>query len=470
MDCPLPEVFFGGARGGGKTDGVLGKYALKATQYGAAFNALFCRRELPMLDDAIERSRQLYAPLGASWGEQAKTWRFPGGGRLRFRPLERLEDADKYQGQNISDVCIEEAGQYPDSRPIDRLHAVLRSASDIPTQLLLTGNPGGAGQGWIKARYIDPAPLGWKILDRAVALPEWAGGGVEHHKAVFIPSRVSDNRFLGRNYIAGLHLVGSSELVRAWLEGDWNAIEGAFFNGWDTTRHVVEPFDIPPHWTRGRSFDWGYAKPFSVGWWAIASEDTPLSNGLLLPRGGLARTHEWYGASAPDVGLRLEAEQIAAGIKERDGKGEITLSVADTAIFAEAGQAYGYKGPTIGERMAAAGVFFQPSDKRRNQGWDQMRGRMLGDDDGNPMLVVFAGCTDFIRTVPVLQHDLVKPEDVDTESEDHCADEARYFCMARPWAKPSPRPDVPAVDTSRMTLRQVVKNTERLRSNQDGRI
>ena len=102
VDCPYPEVFYGGARGGGKTDGVLGKYALKAERYGSAFNAVFFRRELPNLDDAIERSKELYGPLGSHWSDQKKTWRFPWGGRLRFRPLESVADAEKYQGQNIS--------------------------------------------------------------------------------------------------------------------------------------------------------------------------------------------------------------------------------------------------------------------------------------------------------------------------------------------------------------------------------
>src|SRR5262245_14604606 len=88
VDCPVAEIFYGGARGGGKTDGVLGKYALKAERHGAGFNAVFFRKELPMLDDAIERSRQIYGAIGAVWHEQRRTWRFPGGGRLRFRPLE----------------------------------------------------------------------------------------------------------------------------------------------------------------------------------------------------------------------------------------------------------------------------------------------------------------------------------------------------------------------------------------------
>ena len=146
IDCALAEIFYGGARGGGKTDGVLGKYALKAERYGADFNAIFFRRELPMLDDAIERSHSLYGPIAPyGWNEQKKTWRFPNGGRLRFRPLERVSDAEKYQGQNVTDACVEEAGNYPDSAPIDRLNGVLRSAAGVPTQLILTGNPGGPG-------------------------------------------------------------------------------------------------------------------------------------------------------------------------------------------------------------------------------------------------------------------------------------------------------------------------------------
>jgi hypothetical protein len=72
MLCPIGEIFFGGARGGGKTDGVLGKYGAKADRFKEGFNALFLRRELPMLDDAIERSRQIYSPLGATYNEQKK--------------------------------------------------------------------------------------------------------------------------------------------------------------------------------------------------------------------------------------------------------------------------------------------------------------------------------------------------------------------------------------------------------------
>ena len=88
------------------------------------------------------------------------------------------------------------------------------------------------------------APFGMKLLKRA--LPNG-----REHRYVFIPSKVQNNRILMANdpeYINRLYLVGSAELVRAWLEGDWNAIEGAFFDSWSMERHVVRPFKIPDDW------------------------------------------------------------------------------------------------------------------------------------------------------------------------------------------------------------------------------
>lgn len=441
IDCPVPEILYGGARGGGKTDGVLGKYAIKASRYGRGFNAIFFRRELPMLDDAIERSREIYGALGSTWQDQKKTWTFPGGGRLRFRPLERSGDADKYQGQNVSDACVEEVGQYPDPGPVDRLNGILRSAQGVPTQLILTGNPGGAGQQWIKIRYIDPYPKGFKIHQRA--LPNG-----KTHRFVYIPSRLENNRLLMESdpdYINRLYLVGSSKLVDAWLKGDWSAIEGAFFDCW-SDQHVIRPFVIPSHWMRFRSGDWGSAKPFSFGWWAVASEDTLTPDGW-IPRGAMVRYREWYGVKkdslnqvVPNTGLKLFAEKVGEGIKEREGKEDISYGVLDPSAFSEDG------GPSIAHRI---GVPFRRADNKRVAqkgalgGWDQLRSRLDGEDFGEPMgkrpmIYCFSTCADSIRTIPSLQHDQTKAEDLDTEMEDHAADEWRYACMSRPYIKELP--------------------------------
>lgn len=432
ITCPVFEVFFGGARGGGKTDGMLGEFVSHADLYGENAIGLMVRRTRTELVETIERSKVLYGPLGWKFHEQDKSWRAPNGARLRFAYLERDSDADAYQGHSYTRVYVEEAGTFPSYKPIAKLMATLRSGAGVPVGMRLTGNPGGAGHNWVRARYIDPAPAGYEIIVDEIT-------GLER---VYIPSRVSDNAFLSGDYVQRLKAVGSEALVKAWLEGDWSVIDGAFFDEWSYDRHVVKPFAIPDDWLRFRSADWGSAAPFSVGWWAVAGDNHPL-DGKVIPRGALVRYREWYGASGPNVGLKLTAAEVARGIKAKEAGDTISYGVLDPAAFAVDG------GPSIAEMMAREGVIFRPADNKRvsqkgaMSGWDQMRARLKGDADGRPMLYVFETCRDFIRTVPVLQHDTDKPEDLDTDGEDHVADEARYGCMSRPFVPKAKEPERP---------------------------
>lgn len=422
LACPVFEVFFGGARGGGKTDGILGEWAVHANRYGQNSIGLMVRRTRVELTETFERARALFTPLGASFTTVPMRCVMPGGGRLTFAYLERDADAESYQGHSYTRVYVEEAGNFPSPAPILKLFATLRSGAGVPCRMRLTGNPGGPGHQWVRARYIDPAPLGWKVIrDQASGLDR-----------VYIPSRVGDNQHLGADYVARLKASGAPELVRAWLEGDWSVIAGAFFPEFAADRHIIAPRDLPGHWHRFRSMDWGSARPFSVGWWAVSDGTVPE-----IARGALVRYREWYGSTGePNVGLRLTAEEVAAGILKRErGDAERISGVADPAIFASDG------GPSIAERMAKAGVRFRPADNARVAragamgGWDQVRQRLKGDAEGRPMLVMFSTCTDAIRTLPALQHDQSRPEDVDTEGEDHAADEIRYACMSRPMTK-----------------------------------
>ncbi len=423
------EVVYGGARGGGKTDAALGDFALHAQDFGAAARGLLVRRTRTALEPTIARARAIFAPFGAAWGEQKSRFTWPSGAVLYFRHLDRDADADLYQGHDYTRVYVEELTQFVDERPVAKLKATLRSAAGAPCGFRATCNPGGPGHGWVKARYIDAGP--WMIVAEA---------GL---KRVFIPARVADNPELLANdplYVERLKQSGSAELVRAWLEGDWNIIEGAFFDKW-SERNVVRPFTIPSLWTRFRSFDWGYAAPFSVGWWAVCSDPYPVGD-RTIPRGALVRYREWYGSNGkPNEGLRLEAEAVASGILSREKGDTVAYGVADPSIFREDG------GPSIGERFRRAGLNFRPADNTRIgkvgalSGWDQLRARINGSDDV-PMLYVFDTCRDFIRTVPVLQHDPARPEDLDTDGEDHVADEARYACLSRPLTARAAQPPV----------------------------
>jgi hypothetical protein len=390
---------------------------------------------MPQADDLIERAKEIYLPTGAEWRAYDRTFTFRGGGRVRFRPLENTSDAQRFQGQNVSHIAVEEAGNYPDPRAIDMLFGALRSKAGVPVQMILTANPGGPGHQWIKHRYIDPAPMGLKPLRRKL------DNGEMSHEYCYIPSRVQDNQLLLQadpGYIQRLHLVGSPELVRAWLQGDWTVTLGAYFPEFSLDRHVVAPIELPAHWHRFRAMDWGSARPFSVGWYAVATGDVLPQ----FPRGSLLRYREWCGSTGqPNVGLKLTAEEVAAGILQREQNDMPSdrrmIGYLDPAAFAQDG------GPSLAERMARVGCHFVAADNKRigdlgrAGGWDEVRSRLRGDGE-KPALLIFSTCKDLIRTLPALQHDRSRPEDVDTEAEDHAADELRYACMSRPYVRDAP--------------------------------
>lgn len=459
ISCPADDVGFGGARGGGKSDAVIGDWISHEERYGEHAIGMAFRRERTQLTELIERSKQVLKPLGYNWHEQDKYFRGPRGGRLRFTYLESDSDADAYQGHSYTRLYPEEMGTFPSEAPINKLQATLRSGNGVPCQMKGTCNPGGPGHQWVKARYkLDEHPGGFQIFRYEFTNP-FTKGKIEKTR-VFIPSKVIDNKFLGDDYVANLFQVGSENLVRAWLSGDWSVIEGAFFDCWANDRHIIRPFAIPQSWVRIRSGDWGYAKPFSVGWWAVVAEPYQTDTGLILPRGCMVRYREWYGKVGPNEGLRLDAEEVAAGIKQREHGEKIDAAVLDPSAFAQNG------GPSIAERMATSHkIFWRPADNTRvgargaMSGWDAMRGRLKGDEEGNPMLVTFSTCTDSIRTIPFLQHDAMRAEDIDTDGEDHAADEWRYASNSRPWVR-STATKQPGKTLQTMTLNDLWKATK----------
>jgi hypothetical protein len=415
IQCPVFEVFYGGARGGGKTEGSIGDWLEHSSRYGENAIGIFFRRKLVQLAEVIARTKQLFPKLGAKYNEQQKTWTMRNGARLKFAYLEKDADAEEYQGHSYTRVYVEEVTNFPSSGPIDKLRATLRSGAGVPVGMRLTGNPGGAGHNWVKRRYIDPAPGGFKIITETM---EIMGKEVSLSR-VFIPSKIGDNQLLMQNdptYVLRLYQAGSKALVKAWLEGNWDLVDGAFFDNWDTDR-IILPLDwlkaIPKHTLRFRSFDWGSAKPFSVGWWAMSDGQWGL------PHGAMLRYREWYGASGPNKGLKLTADLVAQGILNRERGEPISYGV-------------------------------RKGDNRREPGWQKMR-QMLGNipldyrfpeaGTTDPLIFVLECCEDSIRTIPTLQHDDVKAEDLDTEAEDHVADDWRYGVMSRPAVKEAPRPN-----------------------------
>ena len=424
LQSPFDITVYGGARGGGKSYATLGEFWLHADKWGQHARGLMVRKTREDLKDTIDTATIMYGNA-ADWNEQKKFFRFKNGAVLHMAYLETDTDAQNYQGWSLTRVYVEELTQYADPRPIFKLLATLRSAvQGVKCQFRATCNPGGPGHVWVKQWVID---LG---ANKPFKDPE---NGLTR---IFIPAKLTDNPALlsqDPGYINRLRASGSPELVRAWLEGDWDVVEGAFFPEFDKNKHVISPsLKIPHDWTRFRSMDWGSARPFSVGWWAVVQDDQP-HDGRILPRNAIVRYREWYGAKGPNEGLKIPAELVAKGIREREQGEHISYGVLDPAAFAV------ISGPSIAETLSRRGVYFRRADNARLSipkkfgGWDQLRARLRGNAEGQPMMFFFDTCSAILRTLPMMQHSETNPEDLDTDAEDHAVDEVRYAAMSRPF-------------------------------------
>lgn len=461
LECPIFEVFYGGARGGGKTESSIGDWLQHSSEYGEAAIGIFVRRKFKQLAEVIARTKQLFPKLGGRYNEQKAEWRMANGARLKFVYLERDSDAEEYQGHNYTRVYVEEVTNFPSPSPIDKLRATLRSGSGVPVGMRLTGNPGGPGHNWVKKRYIDPCKTGFKVIAEECEIEIDGVKQTVKLERVFIPSKLGDNVLLIRNdptYVLRLRQSGSEQLVKAWLEGNWDIVDGAFFDEFDENLHV-KPSSIilsaTPQTIRFRAFDWGSARPFSVGWYAICDGLWPRENPL--PHGALFKYREWYGAKGPNIGLKMTATEVQNELLKWEENERIRYAVADPSIFIRNG------GPSIAESMAKCR--WRRADNKRQPGWEAIRQRLVGID-GVPMLYFSDQCEDTIRTLPTLQHEEKNPEDLDTDAEDHAADELRYACMSRPW-KPA-LPHIPQGLTfpplpGEMTINQLVERTRSAR-------
>lgn len=415
LRCQAKYIAFGGARGGGKSWAVRTKAKLLALRY-PGIRLLLLRRSLPEVEaNHIRFLRRELAEV-AEYRATARQFVFANGSVLESGYCACDGDMDRYQGAEYDVIFLDEATQLKEEW-MKQFAACLRGVNGFPKRIYYTCNPGGLGHGYIKRLFIDRHFL----------------PGERPEDYVFIPARVTDNRALLQaqpDYLRQLEAL-PRRLREAWLEGKWDAFQGQVFQEFvdDPSHyqdrrftHVIAPFDIPREWRVYRSYDFGYAKPFSCGWWAVDFD------------GVAYRILELYGCTGePDEGVRWTPEKQFEEIRRMEQthpwlQGREIQGVADPAIWDSS------RGESIYETALRHRIYFTKGDNRRIPGWMQLHYRMSFDDEGCPMLYVFSGCRAFIRTVPALLYDPMNAEDVDTRQEDHAADESRYFCMSRPIA------------------------------------
>lgn len=440
LHTPATEVLYGGAAGGGKSFLMRFAAILWCAQIPGLQVYIFRRNWEDLIKNHVEGPKGFRAVL-APWVDAGlveiveKEVRFKFNGSKIFLCHCNLErDRFKYQGAEMHVLMVDEITHFTDViyRFLrTRVRAVgLNLSPELKARfprILLSGNPGGVGHAWVKEAFIDP-----RIPLHTERVAKDEGGMLRQ----YIPAKLEDNPSMAEDdptYEDRLSGLGTPELVRAIREGDWSVIPGAYFPPLGPC--ILPVVALPIHWLRFRAMDWGYAKPFCVLWFAVSdgtqSRDM-ARNGIYLPPGALVVYREWYGCTKADVGVRMDPPEVARGILLRERQGEkITYSVADPAIFkAETGE-------TIADTFRQNGILWFAADNERINGWQQIRTRVRGEEisQGNflPMLYIMDSCRHLLRTVPAIQHDELKPEDADTESEDHPADTLRYGCMSSPW-------------------------------------
>ena len=405
------EVFYGGARGGGKSYAML----IDPLRYCHKENhrALLLRRTMPELRDLINHSQRLYSRAfpGAKWREQEKEWRFPSGAKIEFGYAENMTDALRYQGQSYTWIGIDELPQYPSPDIYNFLRSSLRSVDpDIPVYMRATGNPGNVGSQWVKEMFVDPIDPN-TAFNVEITTPK----GIKYITRRFIPAKLQDNPYLMQTDDYYAMLSSLPEVQRKqFLDGNWDAFSNAAFPEFDREIHVVEPFEVPKGWQRFRAADWGYSSPACVLWFAI-----DYDNNLWIYR-------ELYTQ-------KITADVFARKVLELERNEYVRYGVLDASTWARRGDI----GPSIAETMIQAGCKWRPSDRTprsRLSGKLEIHKRLKLNDNQKkePGLRIFSTCRNLIRTLPLLPLDDSNPEDIDTNAEDHAYDALRYGCMSRP--------------------------------------
>jgi len=438
------DLFLGGGRGGGKSHLLAALFLRHCEQYGERARCLVVRRSFPGLQDLEAEFRSYFTTIyGNALKIDVNKHRFtlPGGAIIQLDQLERESDFQKYQGKSFSHIAVDEVGQYSSPVLVDRLRSSLRAPVGVPVRFILLANPGGTGHSWLVRRYAMRSP--WTpYVDDATGFD-----------FVTVSSTYRDNDFIDRERYAKNLMASCAtdpELGKAWLNGDWSVLRGAYFsNVIDERRIRTEPWgfipgrdapDIPSNakgyratagqlrdkWTVYLSHDFGVAAP-SVTYLCVKSPGGEGPDGRYYPRGSIILIDEETTTHPDDLnaGLGLTVQDQAARIINMCERWGVSPSgVADDAIFNRTGSDSG----SIADEFRKAKVYFSRARKgSRIAGWQTMR-RLLANagQPDVPGLYVSRSCGIWWQTVPTLPRDPRNPEDVDSTSSDHAADACRY--------------------------------------------
>lgn len=419
------EILYGGAAGGGKSAAIVGDAFKNACKY-PNINILILRRTLNELEGSILLSQLNWYPREVcKYQDQKKVWKFFNGSRIWLGYCEAEKDVYRYQGKEFEIIYMDEATHFTKAQ-FKYLKSRNRTANQqalglgLRPQMKLTTNPGGVGHAWVKERFIDIGPSEnvhevQEINDDGELV--FVRGVPAMSKRVFIPAKLSDNNYIDDDYEAKLHTL-DEKLRKQLLDGDWDTMEGQFFEGFNRSIHVIKPFAIPSHWRRFTMHDEGYNDPYVSLWGAVDEE------------GNLYIYRELVKSKL------LSHEQVAETLRLNNNE-DIEYHVGDTSFWNKSKTS----GESPAEVFAKAGWPMIQATKERVNGWKRVRSwldiyeetdHVTGELYQTSKLKIFENCKDLIKAIPLMIRSDKNPEDMEDHPLDHTLDALRYGVMSRP--------------------------------------
>jgi len=458
-------VFYGGARGGGKSlmlswkaaftprkwhykylrkriskneydilkkEGKNAEFVVEKTSIDYPdYIALLVRRTYPQLERNLKpECEKLYRMYGATWQERNKCYQFPSGAKVYLVHCQDRRALDNYIGGNYNFIGIDEANQFPEDWVMELSTSVRTSNPELQPQICLTSNPGNVGHIWLKRKFVDvcpPVAYGKPVYaeefdvsyQRTKSAPVYYDE--EKISYQYIAATVFDNPSITENdpaYVKKLKKLNPI-LKAMWLEGRWDVFAGTFFDNWNMMHHIMsdKDFVFNEHFSKSthtlfRFYDYGTKNPFVCIFAAMDRNDNLIIFDEIVETGMSASKQAQYVNEYTYKKYKLKP-------------GDFDDDIADPAYWAKQSEK---EGMLYSPQMfyADEGIYLSKGNNDRKVGAKVMYESLEIPDEGDPKLRFTENCLYCIETIPNLPGAERDPEDIDTQSEDHAYDAIRY--------------------------------------------
>ena len=400
-------VGYGGARGGGKSHWLLAQMGADDCQRVPGLKCLLLRKVgKANLEHFEDLRRRLFVGLRHEFSAYRGVLTFGNGSRIIAGHFQAEKDIDAYLGLEYDVIGIEEATTLSSRKHTDISTCCRTSKSNWRPRIYSTSNPGGIGHAWYRSKFIVPFQEKRETETR------------------FVPARVTDNAYNNPEYRKVLESLHGWQR-RAWLDGDWDLAAGQFFTTFRREVHVIPDFDE----TRAR--EWFAALDYGFAHYTVVLLGCTDGDGNLFVVDEHAERMWLPQRHAEAVRAMVGRHRLGDRALEL---GDLRRIVAGTDVFSRQSD-----GTTIAGQYAREGITLKPANMDRVNGWAEVLQRLGDVEAGVPArMFIHQRCARLAETLPAMQHDPNRPEDVlkvdadeDGVGGDDAADGLRYLVATK---------------------------------------